>query len=60
MSAGHDHGHAHGGPGADSRLLEVLDQLQACLAEHFEVSIEHSTFELEMGAHADHEAAAHA
>jgi cobalt-zinc-cadmium efflux system protein len=44
----------------DGHAPRVLDQLQACLAEHFPVSVEHSTFQLEMGSHADHEQAAHA
>jgi cobalt-zinc-cadmium efflux system protein len=35
----------------------LLDQLQACLAGHFDV--EHSTFQLEAAAHADHEPGAH-
>jgi cobalt-zinc-cadmium efflux system protein len=43
----------------DGHAPQVLDQLQACLAEHFSVSIAHSTFQLEMSAHASHEAAAH-
>ena len=38
---------------------QVLDQLQACLAEHFPVSVEHSTFQLETSTHLSHEAAAH-
>ena len=43
----------------DGHAPRVLDQLQDCLAEHFPVSIEHSTFQLEMGAHAGHELPAH-
>ncbi len=35
----------------------LLDQLQACLAGHFDV--EHSTFQLEAAAHADHEPGTH-
>jgi cobalt-zinc-cadmium efflux system protein len=35
----------------------LLDELQACLAGHFDV--EHSTFQLEPAGHADHESAAH-
>jgi cobalt-zinc-cadmium efflux system protein len=34
-----------------------LDQLQACLAGHFDV--EHSTFQLEPASHADHEPGTH-
>jgi cobalt-zinc-cadmium efflux system protein len=43
----------------DGHAPQVLDQLQACLAEHFSVSIEHATFQLEVGAHAGHELPAH-
>jgi cobalt-zinc-cadmium efflux system protein len=39
---------------------QMLDQLQACLAGHFPVAVEHSTFQLEPASHADHEAGAHA
>jgi cobalt-zinc-cadmium efflux system protein len=39
---------------------QVPDQLQACLAEHFPVSIEYFTFQLETASHADHEHVAHA
>jgi cobalt-zinc-cadmium efflux system protein len=35
----------------------LLDELQACLAGHFDV--EHSTFQLEPAGHSDHEAATH-
>jgi cobalt-zinc-cadmium efflux system protein len=35
------------------RAPQVLDELQACLAGHFDV--EHSTFQLEPAGHADHE-----
>jgi cobalt-zinc-cadmium efflux system protein len=43
----------------DGHAAQVLDELQACVAEHFAVSVEHSTFQLEMAAHADHELTAH-
>lgn len=43
----------------DGHVPQVLDQLQACLAEHFAVGVAHSTFQLEMAAHADHEFTAH-
>jgi cobalt-zinc-cadmium efflux system protein len=36
---------------------ELLDRLSACLADHFDV--EHSTFQLEPGEHADHEETQH-
>jgi cobalt-zinc-cadmium efflux system protein len=39
------------------RAPQLLDELQACLAGHFDV--EHSTFQLEPAGHADHEAATH-
>jgi cobalt-zinc-cadmium efflux system protein len=37
----------------DGSAAQVLDHLQACLAGHFDV--EHSTFQLELSAHSDHE-----
>ncbi|GAB3317925.1 cation diffusion facilitator family transporter [Geodermatophilus aquaeductus] len=43
----------------DGHAPQVLDQLQACLAEHFTVSVEHSTFQLESPAHTSHELTAH-
>jgi cobalt-zinc-cadmium efflux system protein len=43
---------------AAGRAPRLLDQLQGCLAGHFDV--EHSTFQLESVAHADHEVGAHA
>jgi cobalt-zinc-cadmium efflux system protein len=39
------------------RAPALLDELQACLAGHFDV--EHSTFQLEPAGHSDHEAATH-
>ena len=39
----------------DDRAPQLLDQLQACVAEHFEISIEHSTFQLEPDTHQRHE-----
>jgi cobalt-zinc-cadmium efflux system protein len=39
------------------RAPQLLDELQACLAGHFDV--EHSTFQLEPAGHAEHEAATH-
>lgn len=44
----------------DGHAPAVLDALQACVAEHFAVRLEHSTFQLEPPAHAGHEAGAHA
>lgn len=43
----------------DGHALDLLDQLQTCVAEHFDVSVEHSTFQLEPGTHRDHEYAPH-
>lgn len=45
---------------ADGSAPAVLDRLQACLAEHFAVSVAHSTFQLEPATHAGHELAVHA
>ncbi|WP_217645278.1 cation diffusion facilitator family transporter [Nocardioides terrae] len=42
---------------ADGHAPQILDQIQACLAGHFDV--EHSTFQLEPPGHAQHEAGAH-
>jgi cobalt-zinc-cadmium efflux system protein len=44
----------------EGRAPRLLDQLQACVAEHFDVSIEHSTFQLEPAAHTAHEHVPHA
>ncbi|WP_409331998.1 cation diffusion facilitator family transporter [Trujillonella humicola] len=43
----------------DGHAGQILDQLQGCLTEHFPISVEHSTFQLESPAHAAHELAAH-
>lgn len=37
----------------------LLDALQECVASHFEVSVEHSTFQLEPPGHTEHEHARH-
>lgn len=39
----------------DGGCLDVLDDLQDCLASHFDISVEHSTFQLEPAGHAGHE-----
>ncbi|NNH21730.1 cation transporter [Pseudokineococcus marinus] len=44
----------------DGHAPRMLDALQACVAEHFTVSIEHSTFQLEPRTHHRHEAPSHA
>ncbi|HET6826285.1 MAG TPA: cation diffusion facilitator family transporter [Amnibacterium sp.] len=43
----------------DGRSSRILDELQACVAEHFPVSVEHSTFQLEPERHRDHEHTPH-
>jgi cobalt-zinc-cadmium efflux system protein len=42
----------------DGHAPQVLDELQHCLAGHFDV--EHSTFQLEPSSHAEHEPGTHA
>jgi cobalt-zinc-cadmium efflux system protein len=44
----------------DGHTSEILDELQACVAEHFAIAIEHSTFQLERAVHSDHEHDTHA
>jgi len=44
----------------DGHVSAIIDDLQRCVAEHFEVQIEHSTFQLERAAHAEHEHVTHA
>ena len=43
----------------DGHAPRMLDQLQGCVAKHFDVQIEHSTFQLELAAHAEHEHPTH-
>ncbi len=43
----------------DGHVPAMLDQLQSCVAEHFPVSVEHSTFQLEPVGHQRHEAGSH-
>ncbi len=43
----------------DGSLPALLDELQTCVAEHFEVSVEHSTFQLEPAGHTQHEHTPH-
>lgn len=43
----------------DGHISTLLDDLQACVAEHFDVSIEHSTFQFEQAGHVGHEATGH-
>ncbi|HEY4270277.1 MAG TPA: cation diffusion facilitator family transporter [Galbitalea sp.] len=44
----------------DGHASAILDELQECVAEHFSVAIEHSTFQLERSVHGDHEHETHA
>ncbi|MGA7206904.1 MAG: cation diffusion facilitator family transporter [Specibacter sp.] len=43
----------------DGHAPKMLDALQKCVAGHFDVSIEHSTFQLEPVGHSEHEPGAH-
>ncbi len=43
----------------DGHIPTLLDHLQACVAEHFDVSIEHSTFQFEPAGHVGHEITGH-
>ncbi|GAA4425947.1 cation diffusion facilitator family transporter [Georgenia halophila] len=44
----------------DGHAARILDQLQKCVASHFDVAVEHSTFQIEPETHADHEHPTHA
>ncbi len=44
----------------DGHTATMLDALQHCVAEHFDVQIEHSTFQLEPAGHGAHEHPTHA
>jgi cobalt-zinc-cadmium efflux system protein len=44
----------------DGHLPAMLDAVQRCVADHFPVSIEHSTFQFEPLSHVEHEHATHA
>ena len=37
----------------------ILDELQRCVAEHFDVPVEHSTFQFEPVTHGEHEPSRH-
>lgn len=43
----------------DGHSATILGDLQSCVAEHFDVSIEHSTFQIEPAAHRDQESIRH-
>jgi cobalt-zinc-cadmium efflux system protein len=45
---------------SDGHTHELLDQLQGCVRQHFDVSVEHSTFQLEPAGHSGHESDTHA
>jgi len=44
---------------SDGHAPQMLDQLQACVAGHFPVAVEHSTFQLEPAGHSQHEGETH-
>lgn len=44
----------------DGHTARILDQLQECLATHFDLSVEHSTFQIEPASHRSHEHLGHA
>lgn len=43
----------------DGHVPRILDDLQACVAGHFDVNIEHSTFQIEPPSHSRHEYGVH-
>jgi cobalt-zinc-cadmium efflux system protein len=43
----------------DGHAPRILDELQACVAEHFDVGVQHSTFQLEPSTHSGHEHGMH-
>lgn len=43
----------------DRHAATILADLQRCVAEHFDVSVEHSTFQIEPAAHRDQESIPH-
>jgi cobalt-zinc-cadmium efflux system protein len=43
----------------DGHAPQILDILQDCVADHFDVAIDHSTFQLESARHRSHEHALH-
>ena len=43
----------------DGHAARILDQLQECVAEHFDIAVEHSTFQVEPHTHFAHERAQH-
>ena len=45
---------------SDGHAGRILDELQECVTRHFDLSVEHSTFQVETASHRDHEHAGHA
>lgn len=43
----------------DGHLARLLDDLQTCVATHFKISVEHSTFQFEQATHTEHETSHH-
>ena len=43
----------------DGHVPRMIDDLQQCVAEHFDVQIEHSTFQIEPASHSAHEHITH-
>jgi cobalt-zinc-cadmium efflux system protein len=43
----------------DGHLATLLDDLGSCVADHFLISVEHSTFQFEQASHIQHEATGH-
>lgn len=43
----------------DEHAGRILDQLQECVAAHFAIAVEHSTFQLEPAGHPEHERPSH-
>jgi cobalt-zinc-cadmium efflux system protein len=43
----------------DGHAPQMLDELQRCVAGHFDISVEHSTFQLEPAGHGAHEHVTH-
>ncbi|MEU4383819.1 cation diffusion facilitator family transporter [Promicromonospora sp. NPDC023805] len=43
----------------DGHAARILDQLQECVAQHFDIAVEHSTFQVEPHTHRAHERAQH-
>ncbi|QHT57613.1 cation transporter [Cellulomonas sp. H30R-01] len=45
---------------SDGHAGRILDELQECVARHFDLSVEHSTFQVETASHRRHEHPSHA